>query len=89
MLALNLANDFITGKETVEQARKAYGDIVKDKMNVGNAKYMQKLTLARQLNLADADINTTGLTKAVMNGGKIKKEKNPLFNKLNFLSNYL
>lgn len=77
MLALDLANDFITGKETVEQARKAYGDIVKDKMNVGNAEYMQKLTLARQLNLAVADINTTGLTKNVMNGGKIKKEKKP------------
>ena len=89
MLALNLANDFITGKETVEQARKAYGDIVKDKMNVGNAEYMQKFTLARQLNLADTDINTTGLTKDVMNGGKGNKKKKPLFNKLNFWSNYL
>ena len=76
MLALNLTNNLITGKETVEQARKAYGDIVKNKMNVGNAEYMQKLTLARQLNLADADINTTGLTKDVMKGGKGKKKKN-------------
>ena len=62
-LALNLANDIITGKKSVEEARKAYGDIVKEKMNGANPVYMQKLTFATQENSADADINTTGLSK--------------------------
>lgn len=62
-LALNLSHDIITGKKTVEQARKAYGDIVKEKMNGGNPAYMQKLTFSADSNSANADINTTGLTK--------------------------
>ena len=62
-LALNLANDIITGKKSVEEVRKAYGDIVKEKMNGGNPIYMQKLTFETQENAADPDINTTGLTK--------------------------
>lgn len=62
-LALNLANDIITGKKTVEEARKAYGDIVKEKMNGGNPAYMQKLSFSPQDNVADPDKNTTGLTK--------------------------
>ena len=71
MLALNLANDIITGKKTVEQARTAYGDIVKQKMNGGNPEYMQKLTFSPQPNAADPDKNTTGLTKEdVMKGMK-------------------
>ena len=71
LLALNLANDIITGKKTVEAARKAYGDIVKEKMNGGNPEYMTKLTFEPQTGAADADINTTGLTKEdVMKGGK-------------------
>ena len=70
-LALNLANDIITGKKSVEEARKAYGDIVKEKMNGGNPLYMQKLTFSTQENTADPDINTTGLTKDdVMKGMK-------------------
>ena len=62
-LALNLANDIITSKKSVEEARKAYGDIVKEKMNGGNPIYMQKLTFSTQEDTADPDINTTGLTK--------------------------
>ncbi|MBC7381782.1 MAG: hypothetical protein H7296_02170 [Bacteroidia bacterium] len=75
-LALNLAHDIITGKKTVEMARMAYGDIIKEKMNGGNPEYMQKLTFATADNAADPDKNTTGLTKEdVMkavkkNGGK-------------------
>lgn len=62
-LALNLANDILTGKKTVAQARKAYGDIVKEKMNGGNPEYMQRLTFKSQPQSADPDKNTTGLTK--------------------------
>ena len=61
-LALNLANDILTGKKSVEEARKAYGDIVKEKMNGGNPQYMQGLTFTQKGN-GDPDINTTGLTK--------------------------
>ena len=71
-LALNLANDIMTSKKTVEEARKAYGDIVKEKMNGANPVYMQKLTFSTQENTADPDLNTTGLTKEdVMNGMKL------------------
>lgn len=72
LLALNLANDIITGKKSVEEARKAYGDFVKEKMNGGNPEYMLKLTFAAQsASAADPDMNTTGLTKEdVMKGGK-------------------
>ena len=62
-LALNLANDIITGKKTVISARKAYGDIVKLKMKGGNPLYMAKLTFTPKSNTADPDKNTTGLTK--------------------------
>ena len=62
-LALNLANDIITGKKTVLSARKAYGDIVKLKMKGGNPLYMAKLTFTPKSNTADPDKNTTGLTK--------------------------
>lgn len=73
LLALNLAHDIISGKKTVEQARKAYGDIVKEKMNGGNPEYMQKLTFEQQPRAADPDKNTTGLTKEdVMNKQKSK-----------------
>ncbi len=71
-LALNLANDIITGKQTVEQARKAYGDIVKEKMNGQNPEYMQKLSFTPPGNTADPDKNTTGLTKEDVTKG-IKK----------------
>jgi hypothetical protein len=63
LLALNLAHDVITGKKTVEEARKSYGDIVKEKMNGENPVYMQKLSFATESNTADPDKNTTGLTK--------------------------
>jgi hypothetical protein len=70
-LALNLANDIITGKKTVEDARLAYGNIVKEKMNGGNPEYMKGLSFAPQTETSDPDINTTGLTKEdVMNGKK-------------------
>lgn len=62
-LALNLAHDIITGKKTVTQARKAYADIIKEKMNGGNPEYMQKLMFQPQPDAGDPDKNTTGLTK--------------------------
>ena len=71
-LALNLAHDIITGNKTVEQARGAYGDIVKEKMNGGNPAYMQKLSYTPETNTADPDKNTTGLTKEEVEKG-IKK----------------
>lgn len=62
-LALNLANDIVTGKMTVEEARKRYADIIKEKMNGGDPKYMKELAFSPQNNAADPDKNTTGLTK--------------------------
>jgi hypothetical protein len=62
-LALNLSFDIIEGKKTVDQARMAYGDIVKEKMNGGKPAYMEKLTFAPKQNTGDPDKNTTGLTK--------------------------
>lgn len=70
-LALNLAHDIIAGKKTVDQARTAFGDIVKQKMNGANPAYMQKLTFKPDLNVGDPDKNITGLTRDdVVNGIK-------------------
>lgn len=62
-LALNLANEIVLGKKTVVQARKAYGDIIKEKMKGGHPIYMEKLSFTVKSNTADPDKNTTGLTK--------------------------
>jgi hypothetical protein len=62
-LALNLAHDIINGKKSVAEARKAYGDIIKEKMNGGNPEYMLKLTFEPKDQAGDPDKNTTGLTK--------------------------
>ena len=76
LLALNLANDIVTGKKSVDEARKAYGDIVKEKMNGGSPEYMMKLTFAPMIDAADPDKNTTGLTKEdVMKGAKKAMKK--------------
>jgi hypothetical protein len=74
-LALNLANDIVTGKKTVDEARKAYGDIVKEKMNGGNPEYMSKLVFSSMSGTADPDINTTGLTKEDVMKGEKKNKK--------------
>lgn len=64
-LALNLAHDIINDKKTVEEARKAYADIIKEKMSGANPEYMKKLQFNVETKAAaDAGINTTGLTKA-------------------------
>lgn len=63
LLALNLAHDVITEKKSVQQAREAYGAIIKEKMNGGDPEYMKKLTFEPQAKAADPGQNTTGLTK--------------------------
>jgi hypothetical protein len=63
-LALNLANDIITSKKTVQEARNAYSDIVKQKINGGNPAYMQQLNFFTHDNAPDPDKHITNLTKA-------------------------
>lgn len=76
LLALNLANDIVTGKKSVVDARNAYGDIVKEKMNGGSPEYMMKLSFSPMNDTADPDKNTTGLTKEdVMKGAKKAMKK--------------
>jgi len=75
-LALNLANDIVMSKKTVEQARKAYGDIIKEKMKGGNPVYMEKLTFGVKSNTADPDKNTTGLTKEEVTRAIAQNNKN-------------
>ncbi len=65
-LALNLANDIVLGKTSYKGARKMFAEIAKEKMNGGNPIYMQKLTFTPHASPADADVNTTGLTKEEM-----------------------
>lgn len=71
LLALNLANDIVTGKKTVKEARDAYAEIVKEKMKGGSPAYMQKLSFSVPMGSPDPDKNTTGLTKEdMMKGAK-------------------
>jgi hypothetical protein len=63
ILTLNLANDIVTGKKTVEEARKACANILIEKMLGGNPEYMQKLNFLQQDDANESDMNTTGLTR--------------------------
>jgi hypothetical protein len=62
-LALNLANDIVTNKKSVEQAQKHMVILLNKKMSGESPEYMDKLTFSSQPNAADPDKNTTGLTK--------------------------
>ncbi len=57
-LALNLAHDVITGKKSVEEARKAYGEMVKQAMSGTKPEYMKKLMFNSDMNAPDPDMNT-------------------------------
>ncbi len=57
-MALNLAYDVITKKKTVEEARKAYGEMVKQAMMGNKPEYMKKLQFSSNMNAADPDMNT-------------------------------
>lgn len=70
ILALNLAHDVITGEKSVAEAREAYGQIAKEKMNGGDPDYMKKLNFKPQRNAPDPGENTTGLNKK---GQPVKK----------------
>jgi hypothetical protein len=63
ILTLNLAHDIIIGKRTVDDARKEYSNLIREKMIGGNPEYMQRLLFTAQDDTGDTDINTTGLTK--------------------------
>ncbi len=63
-LALNLANDIITSKKTVQEARNAFSNIVKQKINGENPAYMQQLNFFTHDNAPDPDKHITHLTKA-------------------------
>ncbi len=76
ILALNLAHEIVTGKLTVRQARVAFANIAKEKMNGGNPNYMQKLlfTPASQ-NTADPDTSTAAtMSKGEQMKSSAKKE---------------
>jgi len=60
-LALNLAHDVITGKKSVEEARKAYGEMIKMAMSGNKPEYMKKLMFSSNMNAADPDMNTVGM----------------------------
>jgi hypothetical protein len=65
-LALNLANDIITGQKTVQEARIAFSSIVKQKIKGENPVYMQQLNFFTHDNAPDPDRHITHLTKAEM-----------------------
>ncbi|MEN9611133.1 MAG: hypothetical protein RLZZ628_1947 [Bacteroidota bacterium] len=63
-LALNLANDIITAKKTVQEARNAFSSIVKQKINGENPVYMQQLNFFTHDDAPDPDKHITHLTQA-------------------------
>jgi hypothetical protein len=60
LLALNLAYDVITGKKSVEEARKAYGEMIKMAMSGNKPEYMKKLIFSSNMSAPDSDMNTIG-----------------------------
>ena len=61
LLALNLAYDIITGKKTVAEARKAYGENIMAAMKGNKSEYMRKLMFSSNMSSPDADVNTIGM----------------------------
>lgn len=57
-LALNLAYDIIMKKKTVEEARKAYGEMIMMAIKGNKPEYMQKLMFSSNTNAPDPDMNT-------------------------------
>ncbi len=57
-LALNLAHDIITGEKTVEEARRSYGDMIKQAMSGNKPDYMMKLMFSADMSAPDSDMNT-------------------------------
>jgi len=49
-LVLNLAHDISTGKQSAEEARELYANIMAEQQKGGNPAYMQKLMFAYQNN---------------------------------------
>lgn len=60
-LALNLAHDVITGKKSVEEARAAYGEMIKQAMSGTKPEYMKKLMFSSNMNAGDPDMNTISM----------------------------
>lgn len=57
-LALNLAHDVITGKKSVDEARKAYGEMIRQAMSGNKPDYMKKLMFSSNMSAPDADMST-------------------------------
>lgn len=64
VLVLNLAHEVATGRRTVADARLAYGNIVRDKLNGADPLLMKDLSFAVDQHTSDPDVNITGLTRA-------------------------
>ncbi len=79
-LAINLANDVITGKKDVKTARDFYATSIKEMINGGKPEYMQKLVFnVANGNTADADkpssiITPEDMMKAKKMNEMMKKE---------------
>ncbi|MDQ3047846.1 MAG: hypothetical protein M3R27_09890 [Bacteroidota bacterium] len=75
-LAINLANDIITGKKDVKSARDFYATAVKDMINGGKPAYMEKLQFdVAKGNTADADKPSSIITPEDMMKAKKMMEE--------------
>lgn len=74
ILALNLADDIITGKKTVEEAREFYGETIKAKMSGQSPEYMSGLRfdVTNHGNTADPDETTVEVDKGNMKADEMK-----------------
>lgn len=79
-LALNLANDIITGEKSVEEAREFYGATIKAKMGGESPEYMGGLVFdVAQGNTADPDETTVEIEQmksGAMKSGEMKPKMN-------------
>lgn len=78
-IALNLAHDVVTGKRSVEDARKEYADLVVAKMTgKGSVPYAEKLVFEPERNAGFADKTTM----AQDNLQKVKQQKQAMMDKV-------
>jgi hypothetical protein len=77
LLAINLANDIITGKQTVNGAREAYVDAMIDFRAKGSTPYMSELQFPPPKKAADPDISVTTTEELQKRSQKVRVERRP------------
>ena len=77
LLAINLANDIITGKQSINGARKAYVDAMIDYRAKGSTPYMAELQFPPPKRAGDPDVSVTTPEELLKKSQQVRGEERP------------